>query len=157
MTLASVGVARAQQGQGRSNSESAAPVVVWRCPGPPVLYTDRLSAAQAQAQGCTVLQDVPVASGVKGANRVTGATGVKGGERGGVDAPSHAGTAPAGTPTKVTPAEQQERDEQARRILQAELRREEHRLTTLDPSQAEVIRRTRADIDAIRRELARLR
>lgn len=113
--------------------------MVWRCPGPPVHYTDRLTPAQGQAQGCTVLQDVPVAAGVR-------AVGV-----------GPAASAPSAVSSRITPADQQQRDAQARRILQAELQREEQRLEALNPAQTEQIRRTRADIEALRRELSRLR
>jgi len=46
-TLSAAGVAQAA-------------TVVWRCPGPPVLYTDQLSPAEAQARGCRTIDGAPV-------------------------------------------------------------------------------------------------
>ena len=33
---------------------------VYRCPGPPVLYTDALSAAEARDKGCRTIEGAPV-------------------------------------------------------------------------------------------------
>lgn len=71
--------------------------------------------------------------------------------------------------TRVRPDDQRSRDAEARRILEAELRREEARLneavkasSTAKPGErvgadAAQIRRAESDIEAIRRELGRLR
>lgn len=71
--------------------------------------------------------------------------------------------------TRVRPDDQRSRDAEARRILEAELRREEARLNdavkasaTAKPGErvgadAAQIRRAESDIEAIRRELGRLR
>jgi plasmid stability protein len=70
---------------------------------------------------------------------------------------------------RVRPDDQRSRDAEARRILEAELRREEARLNdalkasgTAKPGErvgadAAQIRRAESDIEAIRRELGRLR
>jgi len=136
---------------------------VYRCPGPPVLYTDQLSAQEAREKGCRVIEGTPVT--------VVPATRPR------------APVAPAASRSgegKVDPAEQRARDSDARRILQDELRREEERLAALkkdfnngEPERrgdernyqkyldrvAEMksaVARKEADVAAIRRELAKL-
>ena len=170
VALAAVGpglvpaVAQAQAGDARPVS---------RGPGPPVLYTDALTPEAARARQCQVL-DTP------------GLTVGAGAPRAGA-APAAAPPAPAAAPpaaprgdTRVDPAVQRGRDAQARRILEAELRREEARLEErrrefaggeperrgdernyaryLERVEAlrAAIARTEADVAAIRRELARL-
>jgi hypothetical protein len=144
-----------------------APTVVYRCPGPPVLYTDQLSAQEARDRGCRTIEGAPVT--------------IVQVPRGRASAPG-AGAAPAARPadTRVDPAEQRARDSDARRILTGELRREEERLAELrreynngEPERlgsernyqkyldrvAEMkaaIERKEADLGAIRRELAKL-
>jgi hypothetical protein len=141
--------------------DAARPVV--RCPGPPVLYTDTLTAQEARDKGCrtiegapiTVMQAAPRARPASSAQRVSG--------EGRVDA-----------------AAQRSRDSDARRILGDELQREEERLAALkqdynggEPERrgdernyqryldrvAELkaaILRKETDIAALRRELAKL-
>ena len=133
---------------------------VYKCPGPPVLYTDSLSAQEARAKGCTALENAPVT--------VIQGPKVK----------PAAASAPAGG--RVDPNDQRARDNDARRILADELRREEERLTQLqgeynngEPERkgdernyqryldrvAEMkaaITRKEADISALRREIAKL-
>lgn len=144
-----------------------APTAVYRCPGPPVLYTDQLSPQEARDRGCRTIEGAPVT--------------IVQVPRGRASAPG-AGAAPAARPadTRVDPAEQRARDSDARRILAGELRREEERLAELrreynngEPERlgsernyqkyldrvAEMkaaIERKEADLGAIRRELAKL-
>ena len=156
--LAAVGGAWAQT-QGRP---------VYRCPGPPVLYTDAISSAEAQKQGCRTIEGAPVT--------VIQSTPPR-------RSPARAATAaPAERPSdsRVDPEEQRRRDSDARRILEAELKREQDRLAALqkeynngEPERlgsernyqryldrvAEMkagIERKEADIAAIKRELAKL-
>ncbi len=137
---------------------------VYRCPGPPVLYTDQLSAQEARDKGCRAIEGTPVT--------VIPAT-----------KPRLPASGPAAARTgegKVDPTEQRARDSDARRILGEELRREEERLTMLkkdfnngEPERrgdernyqkyldrvAEMkaaIARKEGDIAAIRRELVKL-
>ena len=152
----------------------AQPVVVWRCPGPPVLYTDRLTQVQAQQLRCEAVADLPVAVGGTVSARPTvqsRAVPSVAGTGAGTGSGSGSGSPATGTaPVRVDAAQQRSRDVQARRILEAELRREEERLaqsrersqgatprTPLPPEQAEAQQRIEADIEAIRRELSRLR
>jgi len=136
---------------------------VYRCPGPPVLYTDTLSAQEARDRGCRTIEGAPV-------------TIVQ------TTRPRPAASAPAARPAdaKVDPAAQRERDSDARRILGEELRREEQRLDELrreyNNGQPErlgsernfqryldrvaemkaALERKEADVAALRRELAKL-
>jgi hypothetical protein len=142
---------------------------VFRCPGPPVLYTDQLTAQEAKDKGCRTIEGAPITivQGVRprpvaASAPASGAAGARPGEG------------------RVDPAEQRARDSDARRILTEELRREEARLAELmrefnngEPERrgdernyaryqervAEMraaIQRKEADLAAIRRELAKL-
>ncbi|MDZ5459385.1 hypothetical protein [Azohydromonas lata] len=154
---------------------------VYRCPGPPILYTDAISAQQARARGCQAVDASPVTiSGTRphAASRATPpATGVAS-----ATAAAASGTAPvvARPAERVTAPQQRERDNDARAILQAELQREQTRLQQLlaeyNDGQPErlghernnqryldrvaalkaSIERSSADIAALQRELARL-
>ena len=137
---------------------------VYRCPGPPVLYTDALSAQEARERGCRTIEGAPITIVPATKPRAGGnaASGAKPGE------------------SRIDPAEQRARDSDARRILGDELRREEDRLAQLrrdynngEPERngdernyqryldrvAEMkaaISRKEADVGAIKRELSKL-
>ncbi|HEV7915691.1 MAG TPA: hypothetical protein VGP22_18145 [Albitalea sp.] len=140
---------------------------VYRCPGNPVLYTDSLSAKEAQAKGCRTLEGAPITivQSVKprsAGGPVPTASGARSGEE------------------RVAPGEQRARDTDARRILEDELKREQERLAAMqkdfnngEPERqgdernyqkyldrvAEMranIARKEADVAAIRRELSKL-
>jgi hypothetical protein len=141
---------------------------VYRCPGPPVLYTDALSAEEARDRGCRTIDGAPIT--------------VVQSPRPKPSAPAGAGPAASARPgeTRVDPAAQRQRDGDARRILESELRREEDKLAQLrrDYNNGEPerrgdernyqtyldrvaglrsgIERTEGDIAAIKRELAKL-
>jgi len=145
------------------------PKTVYRCPGDPVLYTDALTPQQAKDRGCKAIENAPVT--IVQTNRPR-------------PAPSSAGEAGGAVPpaaqTRIAPDQQRDRDRDARRILEAELRREQEALVALrteyndgQPERrgdernyqryldrvAELkasIARKEADIAAIRRELAKL-
>jgi hypothetical protein len=138
---------------------------VYRCPGPPVLYTDQLSAQEAKDKGCRLVEGTPV-------------TVIQSRP----PAPRANPEAAAARPpeSRVDPAAQRARDSDARRILELELRREEERLAELkreynngEPERrgdernyqkyldrvAEMkagIARKESDVAAIKRELAKL-
>jgi len=146
-------------------SAQAANTVVWRCPGPPILYTDTLSAAEAKEKGCKVIEGAPV-------------TVIQGPRPRAAVASAPNGARPADA--KIDPAEQRARDSDARRILESELKREEERLAELkreynngEPERRgdernyqkyldrvadlrNSIARREADVEAIKRELAKL-
>ena len=135
---------------------------VYRCPGNPVLYTDTLSAKEAKEKGCKTLEGAPI----------TVVQGLR---------PSKApasGAARSGD-NKVDPNDQRARDSDARRILEAELKKEEDRLAELQKAynngeperqgdeknyqkyidrvaemKANILRKE-SDIAALRRELAK--
>ncbi len=159
VALAAAGTARAQAGAG----------VVYRCPGPPVLYTDALRPDEARSRGCRTIEGAPVTviqpprprASAQAASAPARASESRGEAR--VDGPT-----------------QRQRDSDARRILEAELKREEDKLATLhaeynngEPERlgsernyqkyldrvAQMkadIARTEADIAALKRELGKL-
>ena len=112
---------------------------VYRCPGPPVLYTDAISANEARERGCRVIDGAPLtvtqaqrrppaASAPAGA----GAQGAAPATAGAAQAPATGtGSAAPRPDARVDPAVQRARDAEARRILSTELRREEERLEQL--------------------------
>ena len=139
---------------------------VYRCPGPPVLYTDQITPAQAQERGCRTIENAPITV---------------------VSPPKPRpviGTPPSGAPrasdAKVEAGEQRARDSDARRILADELRREEAKLSDLqkefnngEPERKgdernfqkyqdrveeikSAIARKQSDVAALKRELAKL-
>ncbi|HET9822766.1 MAG TPA: hypothetical protein VFQ16_13170 [Burkholderiaceae bacterium] len=140
---------------------------VYRCPGPPVEYTDQITPAQAKERGCRTIENAPITVVAPPKPRPQPGT-----------PPAAAASRPADA--KVPPAEQRARDSDARRILEAELKREEEALAALqkdynngEPERqggernyqkyldrvAEMkaaLERKQADIAAIRRELGKL-
>lgn len=149
----------------------AQPGAVYRCPGKTGgadEFTNMLTEEEARARGCRTIDGAPI-------------TIVQGGKPRPAAAASGAnGSAPRASDAKVDPASQRQRDSDARRILEAELRREEERLAQLkrdynngEPERrgdernyqkyldrtAEMkaaITRSEADVAAIRRELAKV-
>ena len=91
---------------------------VYRCPGDPVLYTDALSAKEARDKGCRTIEGAPI-------------TVIAPMRRASAPAPSGTSSSAKSPENKVDPSEQRARDSDARRILTAELRREEERLAEL--------------------------
>ncbi len=85
---------------------------VYKCPGNPVLYTDAISAKEAKTKGCTALDGNPITV---------------------IPSPKRTGSASAPRPadSRIDPQEQRARDSDARRILEAELQREQQRLAEL--------------------------
>lgn len=149
-------------------AQAQTPAPVYRCPGPPVEYTDALTAQQARDRGCRSIEGTPITiiQGRPPAPRPASA------------APTS--TAPRPPEARVDPGAQRVRDNDSRRILEAELRREEERLAELrkeynngEPERqgnernyqkyldrvADMksgIARKEGDIAAIKRELAKL-
>lgn len=95
---------------------------VFRCPGPPVLYTDTLSAQEAKDRGCTTIEGAPLT--IVQVRKPTAAASGTGGSPQGTAAPRSADS-------KVDPAAQRARDSDSRRILENELRREEEKLAAM--------------------------
>jgi hypothetical protein len=87
---------------------------VYRCPGNPVLYTDQLSAKEANDKGCRTIEGAPI----------TVMQTVK-------PRPPAPASAVRGEGGKVSVTDQRARDNDARRILETELRREEEKLAAL--------------------------
>ena len=137
---------------------------VYRCPGPPILYTDALSAKEAQEKGCRTIEGTPITI-VQSTKPARGASGA---ERGSSE-------------SRVDPNQQRQRDEDRRRVLQDELQQAQARLaqaqSDYDTGSAQRlgdearnyqkyldrvaelkanVTRQQADVDAIKRELAKL-
>ena len=150
---------------------------VYRCPGN--LYTDQYSAKEAAELGCRMLDGAPVTVVQSPVRRPPSSSGGEGATA----RPASSTAAPAVRASgemRIDPAQQRARDSDARRILEAELSKEEERLAALrkefnngEPERrgdernfaryqervAEMkaaIARKEADIAALKRELAKL-
>ncbi len=113
---------------GVAQAQAPGGATVYRCPGPPVLYTDSLSANEARERGCKTIEGAPITVLQAPRPRVVAAAGTAGGS-GTAAAPSAA--ASRGAEGRVDPAEQRGRDSDRRRILSDELRTEEAKLAEL--------------------------
>jgi hypothetical protein len=138
---------------------SHAGTTVYRCPGPPVLYTDTLTPQEAKEKGCRTIEGAPVTV---------------------MQMPKPKPVASPGSAPRVSADEQRQRDSDARRILESELRGEEEKLAELQKeynngqperqgdernyqkyldrvaSLKAAIERKEADIAALKRELGKL-
>jgi hypothetical protein len=103
-----------------SQGAAATAATVYRCPGPPPLYTDQISAQEAKEKNCRTIEGAPITI-VQTAKPAPAAA--RKGE-------SSAG-ASRGAESKVDPNAQRQRDGDARKLLEAELQREEQRLADL--------------------------
>jgi hypothetical protein len=152
-----------------AGAAQAQQTIVYRCPGNAYTSSNDISAKQAEERGCKAIEAQPVTI-VQSPRRASDAA-----------VPARAGQpVPPRPDAKVDPAEQRARDNDARRILEAELRREEERLAAMkaefnngEPERRgdernyqkyldrvndlkAGIARKEADIAALRRELAKL-
>ena len=138
--------------------------VVYRCPGPPVLYTDALSPREAQEKGCRTIEGTPITVVSVPKPRPAPASGQANGEGA----------------VKVDPVLQKARDSDRRGVLERELREAESKLGELQKEYANgtperrgdernyqkyldrvadlkaSIARQEADVAAIKRELSKL-
>lgn len=87
---------------------------VYRCPGPPVLYTDALSAKEAHDKGCRTIEGSPITIVQTAKPRAAAAAPASDGAR--------------GAESRVDAGQQRVRDDERRRVLQAELQQAEGRL-----------------------------
>ena len=142
---------------------------VYRCPGPPVLYTDALSAKEAHEKGCRTIEGTPITVLQSPKPRPSAAAAVP---------PAAEGQ--RGAESRVDAGQQRVRDDERRRVLQTELRQAEERLANAQKEfnngqgerrgdernyqkyldrMAELkenIARHEADIQALKREIAKL-
>jgi hypothetical protein len=142
---------------------------VYRCPGPPVLYTDALTAKEASEKGCRTIEGTPITV-MQTVKPRTGATAA---------APA-AAEGQRGAESRVDNQQQRARDDERRRVLQTELRQAEERLASAQKEfnngqgerrgdernyqkyldrMAELkdsIGRYESDVQALRREIAKL-
>jgi hypothetical protein len=154
---------------GPAGAQGSAPTV-YRCPGPPVLYTDALSAQEARDRGCRQIESAPVTV-IQAAPPTP--------PRGNSSAPANAAV-PRPPDSRINAPAQRARDTESRTILERELRLEEAQLAALrkeynngEPERlgnernyqkyldrvADMksgIARKEADILALKRELAKL-
>ena len=147
-----------------AGSAFAQTATVYRCPGPPVLYTDQITAVQAKERGCRSIEGAPITIVSPPKPRPV------------------AGTPPAAraSDSKGDAGDQRSRDSDARQILDAELKREEAKLAELlkefnngEPERMggernyqkyldrveemkAAIARKQSDVAALKRELAKL-
>lgn len=141
---------------------------VYRCPGPPVLYTDQLSPREAEAKGCKPIEAAPV-SVVQTPRKPAPASG---------NQTAQPSARPASE--RVDPAVQKQRDSDRRAVLEAELRTAETKLAEAKKEYADgqperrgdernyqkyldrveqlkaALQRAEADVAAIKRELAKV-
>lgn len=139
---------------------------VYRCPGPPVLYTDQITPQQAKERDCRTIEGAPIT----------------------VVSPPKPRPVPAAPPRegrgegegKVEARDQRVRDSDARKILEVELRREEAKLAEMQKEynhgaperiggeqnyqkyldrveqMKAALERKQSDVAALKRELAKL-
>jgi hypothetical protein len=95
-----------------------ATTIVYKCPGNVYTSDRELTARQAEDKGCKVIEGVPI-------------TVVPPPSRPAVPAAASVNNAPRPPEARVDPTAQRARDSDSRRILEAELRREQERLAEL--------------------------
>ncbi|HEY6133513.1 MAG TPA: hypothetical protein VIW70_06015 [Rubrivivax sp.] len=95
---------------------------VYRCPGPPVLYTDTLTTQEAKDRGCNTIEGAPLT--IVQTRKPTPAAS-------GPSAAPGVASVPRSADSKVDPVAQRARDSDSRRILESELRREEEKLAVM--------------------------
>ncbi len=139
---------------------------VYRCPGPPVLYTDQITPQQAKERDCRTIEGAPITVVSPPKPRPVAATQPREGRGEGEG--------------KVEARDQRVRDSDARKILEVELRREEAKLAELQKEfnngtperqggeqnyqkyldrveqMKAALERKQSDVAALKRELAKL-
>jgi len=121
--------------------------MVYRCPGPPVLYTDALSAKEAAEKGCRTIEGTPITILQAPKPRAAG-------NGGRIEAaPVARASSDAG---RVDPNQQRSRDNERRRVLETELREAEERLATTQREYAGGNAERRADERNYQRYLDRM-
>lgn len=126
---------------------------VYRCPGPPVLYTDALSAKEASEKGCRTIEGSPITV-VQSPKPKAGAAGTAGGSHGEASGTPAARSSSDGG--RVDPSQQRSRDNERRRVLETELREAEERLATTQREYAGGNAERRADERNYQRYLDRM-
>jgi len=126
---------------------------VYRCPGPPVLYTDALSAKEASEKGCRTIEGSPITV-VQSPKPKAGTAGTAGGSHGEASGTPAARSSSDGG--RVDPSQQRSRDNERRRVLETELREAEERLATTQREYAGGNAERRADERNYQRYLDRM-
>lgn len=141
---------------------------VYRCPGPPVLYTDQITAQQAKERDCRTIEGAPITVVSPPKPRPV------------VTTQPREGRSEGKGEGKVEASDQRARDSDARKILDAELKREEARLAEMQKEynngapervggeqnyqkyldrveqMKAALERKQSDVAALKRELAKL-
>ena len=117
----------ASASSGSGNSSGGA--VVFRCPGTPPLFTNSMTDAEVKEKGCKPVDSTPITVSRGAQPKVVNTAAVGSTAR----IPPASSAAPGARPTdvKIDPAEQKARDTDSKRILAAELRKEEERLAAM--------------------------
>jgi hypothetical protein len=102
-----------------SQGAAATAATVYRCPGPPILYTDQITPQEAKEKSCRTIEGAPVT--IVQTAKPAPAAARKG----------EGSAAARGPESRVDPNAQRQRDGDARKLLEAELQREETRLADL--------------------------
>jgi hypothetical protein len=123
VAMAVASVLGAASGSAQAQSTPPGGATVYRCPGPPVLYTDSLSAQEARERGCKTIDGAPITVLQAPKPRPVAVAGNA--------ATPSAAPASRGVEGRVDPTEQRGRDSDRRRILSEELRTEETKLAEL--------------------------
>jgi len=103
-----------------SQGTAATSGTVYRCPGPPILYTDQITTQEAKDKNCRTIEGAPITI-VQTAKPAPAAAARKG----------ETSAAGRGPESRVEPNAQRQRDGDARKLLEGELQREEQRLADL--------------------------
>ena len=112
-----------------SVSSSGAGAVVYRCPGTPPLFTNSMTDAEVKEKGCKAVDSTPITVPRGAQPKVVNTAAVGSTARPLAASAAAPGTRP--TDVRVDPAEQKARDTDSKRILAAELRKEEERLAAM--------------------------
>lgn len=115
------------------------PKPVYRCPGPPVLYTDGLTPDEARDRGCRPIEGAPLtvvrvprAPAPSESTPSSSPQGAAGAAPASAAVPAAGAAGATGSSgNRVDPAVQRRRDAEARRILESELRAGEQQLADL--------------------------
>jgi hypothetical protein len=106
-----------------SQGAAATAATVYRCPGPPILYTDQITPQEAKEKNCRTIEGAPVT--IVQTAKPAPAAARKG------ETPAAGSREGRGPESRVDPNAQRQRDGDARKLLEAELQREEQRLADL--------------------------
>lgn len=124
LSLSVLAALLAPLGSARAQSDT-----IYECPGRS--FTNMITPGEANARGCKVSSKTQAVITVPAGSRPAAVTPPNAAVRTASVAPVQPPAAAGRADTRIDPAEQRARDSDARRILEAELRKEEERLAAL--------------------------